>query len=81
MRFNIPTEKSITLTAADESNLPGLAFKYLGDTSLWWVLLEYNGLYDPISDVIAGNTLKIPSRRDLISYLESSPERSSNVVL
>ena len=81
MRFNVPTEQTIRLTSADEHNLPGLAFKYLGDVSLWWVLLEYNGLYDAISDVRAGLVLRIPSRTALITYLETTPEKPSNLIL
>lgn len=81
IRFNVPTESTIVLTAADEGNLPGLAHRLLGDKDLWWVLLEYNGLYDALSDVRAGNILKIPSRRALITYLETSSDRASNVIL
>lgn len=81
MRFNVPVQQTIRLTAADEHNLPGLAFKYLGDVDLWWVLLEYNGLYDPIADVRAGLVLRIPSRTALISYLETAAEKPSNLIL
>ena len=81
MRYNVPTERTLTLTPADESNLPGIAQKYLGDMNLWWVLLEYNGLYDAINDVKAGDILRIPSRTELITYLETTPENPSNVVL
>ena len=81
MAFNIGAERTIQLSAADEHNLPGLAFKYLGDVALWWVLLEYNGLYDAIEDVKAGMVLRIPSRSSIISYLETTPEVASNVVL
>ena len=81
MRFNVPTEKTIVLTSADENNLPGLAHTYLQDKSLWWVLLEYNGLYDPINDVKAGTVMKIPSRRALIQYLETSEDKATNVII
>lgn len=81
MRFNVPTERSIVLNAADENNLPGLAHTHLGDKSLWWVLLEFNGLFDAIHDVKAGNVLKIPSRRALISYLETSTDQPTTVIL
>ena len=81
MAFNVPAQLSIQLTAADTSNLPGLAFKYLGDVDLWWVLLEYNGLYDAIHDVRAGIILKIPSRSSVIAYLETTPDNSSNQIL
>lgn len=81
MRFNVPSSKTIRLTAADEHNLPGLAHVHLGDKDLWWALLEYNALYDAIEDVRAGLVLKIPSRTALISYLESSPDRPTSLII
>lgn len=81
MRFNVPTERTITLGSADAHNLPGIAHRFLGDKGLWWVLLEYNGLYDPIEDVQPGLILRIPSRSALITYLETTPEKPSNVIL
>lgn len=81
MRFNVPAAKTITLSMADEHNLPGLAHQHLGDQSLWWVLLEYNGLQDPIKDIKAGLVMRIPSRRDLITYLETTTDKPTNVTL
>lgn len=81
MRFNVPIQKTIRLSAADEHNLPGLAHVHLGDKDLWWVLLHYNGLYDAIQDVRAGMQLRIPSRSALLAYLETSSEKPSNLVL
>lgn len=81
IRFNVPAQQTIRLSASDEHNLPGLAFKHLGDVELWWVLLDYNGLDDAISDVKAGTLLRIPSRTALISYLESVADTPSNLVL
>ena len=81
MRFNVPTEKTIVLTSADENNLPGLAHKHLQDKDLWWVLLEYNGLDDAINDIKPGNVMKIPSRRALITYLETESDRATNIII
>jgi len=81
IRHNVPVQQTIRVTVADEHNLPGLAFKYLGDVALWWVLLDYNGLYDAIEDVKAGLVLRIPSRTALISYLETTADTPSNLIL
>lgn len=81
MRFNMAAERTIKLTVADEFNLPGLAFKYLGDKGLWWVLLQFNGLTDPINDIRAGTVLRVPSRSDVISYLETVSETTTIVTL
>ena len=81
MAFNVPPQLTVQLTASDACNLPGLAFKYLGDVDLWWVLLEYNGLYDAIEDIKAGIILQIPSRSSIISFLETTPDTTSNQIL
>ncbi len=81
LRFNVPTEKTIILTDADECNLPGLAYTYLGDESLGWALLEFNGLYDSIKDLKAGVRINIPNRRELITFLETQPDVTSQIVI
>ena len=80
MKFNVPFDKTVIVGKDDEANLPGLAYRHLGDTALWWVLLEYNGLVDPIKDVVVGLTLKIPQRKSLIAYLESSRSQTETTI-
>lgn len=70
MRFNLASDRTIIVDARWESNLPGLAEEVLGDMNLYWVLLAYNGLVDPIEDVKPGVVLRIPRRKDLVAYLE-----------
>jgi len=69
IRFNIQSSQQIQLTAVDAANLPGLAYRLLGDTSLWRVLLAFNGLTDPISDIATGMILLIPTKAQVIAYL------------
>lgn len=81
MRYAVAVERTLLLRPQDEHNLPGIAEKYLGNKELWWVLLEFNGLHDPIHDIKAGNVLLIPSRSSLISYLEATEDTSDTLVL
>lgn len=69
LRFALQADRPIVLTQADVANLPGLAFKHLGDMSLWRVLLAFNGLSDPIQDIYAGQTLLLPTKASAIQYL------------
>lgn len=71
LRFAMVATRSIEVDASTEANLPGLAETYLGDQSLWWVILEFNGLLDPIQDIRAGVQLLIPERRAVIAFLEA----------
>lgn len=70
VRFNVPAASTIVVDSSTEANLPYLAHTHLGDQNLWWVLLYYNGLTDPIGDVYASAVLRIPDRSSLITYLE-----------
>jgi hypothetical protein len=37
-----------------------LAYQYLGDPTLWWVICDFNDLFFPL-DLPVGATLRIPS--------------------
>ena len=78
LRFAIPSEREVLITAKEQSDLPGMALQYLGDNRLWWVLLQYNGLYDPIEDIQPGTRIRIPSRASLINFLENSVAKPSS---
>src|ERR1700692_4620994 len=76
LRFNVQTNMQIQLTAADAANLPGLAYKYYGDTSFWRVLLAFNGWSDPISQVAPGVVMNLPTKAAILQYL--SKQKASN---
>lgn len=71
MRFSVTLSRVITVTSGFEANLPALAKKYLEDQNLWWAILHYNGLIDPIHDIRIGAILRIPDRNSLINFLEN----------
>lgn len=74
----LPASSTIIVSSEWSANLPGLAAVYLGSKYLWWVLLVYNGLFDPIKDVAPGVTLRIPDRDMLMTYMEQKrTERAS----
>lgn len=74
IRFNVPIQQQIQLTAADATNLPGLAFRYFGDTSWWRVILAFNGWSDPISQVAAGVICNLPTKSAVLQYLSSQQQ-------
>jgi nucleoid-associated protein YgaU len=81
IRFGVPSSVSVEVDSATEANLPGLADKYLGDQALWWIILEYNGLVDPIEDITPGTVLRIPERRSVIQYLDARPATELSSVI
>lgn len=48
-----------------------LGYVFYGDTGLWWVICQYNGILDPISEIIEGKLLLIPLK-DRISTMSSN---------
>jgi len=47
-----------TVQAGDRIDL--LAYQYLGDATLWWVICDYNDLFFPL-ELEIGMVLRIPS--------------------
>lgn len=74
------TSRVITVDSTTEANLPYIAEKYLGTSRLWWTILMYNGLLDPIEDISIGSKLAIPSRSSIITILESGNRSNLNTI-
>ena len=81
IRFAIPAASTFTVTEADMSNLAGIAFRVYGDTSLWYMLLAYNGLQDPIQDVYPGLVLNVPSKVGVIDYISAQQTTQSKTMV
>lgn len=82
VRFTVSVGKIITVDAGTEANLPLIAEREIGDKYLWWVLLDYNGLLDPIQDITPGVKLKIPDRAGLLAFLQrDTTSYTSNIVI
>lgn len=37
-----------------------LGFLFYGDPGLWWVIAQYNGLIDPLDELIEGKLIYVP---------------------
>ena len=64
-----------TVTADEEGNLPLIAYKIYGDTSLWWVLGIMSDVMDPLLEVKAGTTITVPIPIEIDNYLQSLTSR------
>lgn len=59
-----------TVMIAQGTNLTTLAYKHYGTTTLWWVILLYNGLFHPMQ-LQAGMSINIPLKVDIDRYISS----------
>lgn len=55
------TDTYVTLTT-DLARRPDLiSFKAYGTPTLWWVIMQYNGIRDPFFELKAGKVIRIPT--------------------
>lgn len=78
LHLYVTTSETVTVDATWETNLPGLAAEKLGTRYLWWAILMYNGLIDPLRDIKPGVKLRIPDRSSLLSYMQTVLASSSS---
>lgn len=77
IRFALPLSRQILVDSKYMANLPGLAYDLYGDTSLWRMILAYNGLQDAVNDICVGMTLNVPLKSDVIAYLSQQQNNAT----
>lgn len=62
-RVNFPDNQEYTLVEGDTWS--NIAYRFLGDSYLWWVVCEWNRVVNPYDELIegiaAGRTIQVPS--------------------
>lgn len=64
-RSNFELDGSDVIYVVDqktEGRLDLIAAAFLDDSHLWWLIAQYNAILDPHGEIIAGRTLRIPTR-------------------
>lgn len=72
MRFGVLPAQIITIDSKYQANLPGLAYDYYGDQTYWRAILWFNGLSDPINDVMVGTKIGLPDPTSLAAFMAQS---------
>lgn len=80
IRFNIQQTQQVQLDDSTAYNLPGLAYQLYGDTSLWYGLMLYNGLSDPLTDIQPGLILLVPTKSDILAYVSRQTTTAQKVL-
>lgn len=71
IRFRVPATQRYNVTAFDECNAPGIAYNVYGDKGYWWVVCQYAGINNPMTQFVPGLVLQLPSLADLNTFLTS----------
>jgi nucleoid-associated protein YgaU len=53
-----------------DEQITTIAYRFYGTTSLWWVILLYNGINHPL-DIEGGTLLLIPSKQEVLGFLNT----------
>lgn len=80
VRFQVQPTTQYQITKTDMANLPGMAYRFFGDTSLWRALMRYNGLSDPISQIAVGLVLNVPTKSDLLAYISQQANNGNTAI-
>ena len=75
VRYGANPQQLMVIDSKYEANLPGLAFDYYGDMEMWRAILSFNGLNDPINDVVVGMTLALPDKNSVETHLTRQLDR------
>lgn len=60
----LPLNLFTPYTIGQSESWPGISYKTLKNTGLWWMICLVNNIQNPVAPPIAGETIKIP-RPDL----------------
>lgn len=71
LHLYVPERTRIQVNEETAANLPGIAAKFLGSRYYWWVILMYNGLSDPLNDIIPGTVLSIPDSQQFGVFVQN----------
>lgn len=52
----------VTVTPATESRPDLIAFQLYGRSNLMWLVLQYNNILDPVTELVAGTKLRLPTQ-------------------
>jgi hypothetical protein len=66
-----PSDIIYIMEAKYEGRPDLLGYAFYGDTGLWWVICQYNGILDPLSELIEGKPLLIPTKTKVDTFFKA----------
>ncbi len=63
------TDRVFVVDQAFMGRIDLIAQQFLGNSRLWWVIAQYNGLLDPHAEVSEGRVLRVPSKERVQAML------------
>ena len=66
-------DKVVQVTGRHVNRIDLIAYDFLGDSKLWWVIAMYNIILDPHSEIYEGKYIRIPSSSAVQLLLSGKP--------
>jgi hypothetical protein len=66
--MNLTTIANETVTSMTVNRVDLISFKHYRNYHYGWLILEHNGIIDPVEEIFIGRTLKIPSLEDYFRF-------------
>lgn len=79
--FLVYAGSTYRISQSDLANLPGIADRLYSDINLWWLLAMYNGIVDPINDLVVGLVLRVPTLSSIQEFLARTEDTAQAVVI
>lgn len=57
------TDSDLYHTVLSGETIHSIAFRYYGDSGLWYIITDANNIYNPITEIVEGLELLIPNGR------------------
>ena len=75
-KINLTRAKRHVVRQADIGRIDLIAWDYYKDCTMWWVIARINGIQNPLTDLVVGQTLVIPGAKEVAAAMISGlPER------
>jgi hypothetical protein len=56
------------IVAQDAMRPDLISYRCYGTVEFWWLILVFNGIENPFTDLVEGNILQIPNKLDIYNF-------------
>ena len=56
-----------------------LGYMFYGDEGLWWVVCQYNGIIDPLNELVTGKLILVPTIERVRSAMFTSSVKTGGI--
>lgn len=77
IRYLLRQVSTYTVTKQDMGRIATISYNIYGTTTFWRILLEYNQIHDPLTEIYPGVVLAVPDKAQATAYLSNTTNSAS----